>query len=175
MPTEAKVQQVSELAEVLRDVRGLVLADFTGLTVEAVTELRRRCREANARYLVVKNRLARLAIRDTPLESIADDLRGPTGMVVAKDDPVVPARILASFEKEFGKPRVKAGWVEGVHVGPERVASIANLPPRKELLAHVAAGVGAPLSGLVGTLGALLTQLAGVIDAIKQKKEAVAS
>lgn len=174
MPTELKEREVQELAAHFQGVRGLVLADFTGLTVEAVTELRRRCREANVTYLVVKNRLARLAVRGTPLENLSEDLKGPTSVVCAVDDPAAPARIVASFEREFGKPRLKAGWVEGTLVPGDRVASLATLPTRQELYSRVVGGLGAPLSALVGTLGALLGNLSGVIDGIRQKKEAAA-
>jgi large subunit ribosomal protein L10 len=175
MPTELKEQEVQVLAEHLRGVSGLVLADFSGLTVEKVTELRRRCREENVKYLVIKNRLARLAIRGTPLENISDDLKGPTGIACSTADPVAPARIIAAFERQFGKPRLKAGWVEGTLVGADRVASIVTLPTRHELYAQVVAGIGAPLSSMVGTLTALLSNLTGVIDGIRQKKEAAAS
>ncbi|MBN1424213.1 50S ribosomal protein L10 [Candidatus Fermentibacteria bacterium] len=175
MPTELKEKEVRELAQRFQDVRGLVLADFTGLTVEAVTDLRNRCRQANLRYIVVKNRLARLAVRDTPLESISDYLRGPTGVVLATEDPAGPARIVAEFQRQYGKPRLKGAWVEGTVLGEDRVASLATLPTRQQLLAQVSAGIGAPLSGLVYTLGALLGNLTGVIDGIRQKKEASAS
>lgn len=175
MPTELKEQEVRQLSEHFQNVRGLVLADFTGLTVEAVTDLRTRCRQANLKYLVIKNRLARLALRGTPLESISEHLRGPTGVVLAADDPTGPARVMAEFQRQYGKPRLKGAWVEGLVLGEDRVAYLAALPPRQQLLAQVTAGIGAPLSGLVYTLGALLGNLTGVIDGIREKKEAAAS
>jgi len=175
MPTEQKEQEVRELAEHFRDVSGLVLADFTGVTVEAVTELRRRCREADVTYLVVKNRLARLAVAGTSLENISSYLKGPTGVVSGTVDPAAPARIMSAFEREFGKPRLKAGWLEGTVVGEDRVKSLATIPSRQELYAQVTGGIGAPLAAMVGTLAALLSNLSGVIDGIRAKKEAAAS
>jgi len=116
MRTEEKKEVVSALAGHFQDVTGLVLADFAGLSVEAATEFRRRCREADTKYLVVKNRLARLAVQATELESISEYLKGPTGIVFATSNPLEPARVVTTFEKEHGTPKLRAGWIEGVFV-----------------------------------------------------------
>jgi large subunit ribosomal protein L10 len=82
---------------------------------------------------------------------------------------------MSAFEREFGKPRLKAGWLEGTVVGEDRVKSLATIPSRQELYAQVTGGIGAPLAAMVGTLAALLSNLSRVIDGIRAKKEAAAS
>lgn len=172
MPTEAKERVVSDLVDYLKDAKGLVLTDFTGLTVEDATEFRRRCREANVDYRVVKNRLARLAVEQTGFQGVIDHFRGPTGIMTALEDPIAPARVVRAFAKQFGRPMVKIGWIEGAILEQGEVARLADLPSRDELLARVTAGIGGPLSGFVGTLTSLLQSLVGTLESIaKEKKE----
>jgi large subunit ribosomal protein L10 len=171
MPSKVKENMVETLAEHFRDVRGLVLADFTGLSVEAATEFRRRCREADTSYLVVKNRLARLAIQSTEISNISNYLKGPTGVVATKEDPLGPVRVVTEFEKEHGTPKAKVGWIEGIVVEGGDIKRLASLPPRDVLLAQAVAGIGSPLSGLVGTLSGILQGLVITLDGIAKRKE----
>ncbi len=171
MRIEEKKEVVSALSVRFEGVRGLVLADFTGLSVEAATEFRRRCREADTKYLVVKNRLARLAVQATELESISEHLKGPTGIVFATGNPLEPAKIVTTFEKEHGRPKLRAGWIEGALVDKEQIMRLAQLPSRSELLAQAAAGIAAPLTGFVWTLSALLQGLVTALDGIAKQKE----
>ena len=171
MPSKAKENMIDTLAEHFRDVRGLVLADFTGLSVEAATEFRRRCREADTSYLVVKNRLARLAIQSMDISNISDYLKGPTGVVSTKADPLVPVRVVTEFEKEYGTPRAKVGWIEGTVVDGGDIKRLAGLPSREVLLAQAVAGISGPLSGLVGTLSGILQGLVATLDGIAKRKQ----
>ena len=170
MPTEVKEQVVERLIDRLQGIQGLVLADFTGLSVADTTEFRRRCREANLQYTVVKNRLAKRAVEEVGLSDLSDYLRGPTGLLLTQEDPISPIRLIAAFEKEFGRPSVKVGWIEGEIVDKENVKRLATLPSREELIARAVAGIGGPLSGFVGTLSALLQSLVGTIDSIAKQK-----
>ena len=171
MPSKIKEKMVDTLAEHFRDVKGLVLADFTGLSVEAATEFRRRCREADTSYLVVKNRLARLAIQSMGLSDISNYLKGPTGVVSTKLDPLGPARVVTEFEKEHGTPKPKIGWIEGIVVDGVDIKRLAGLPSRDVLLAQAVAGISSPLSGLVGTLSGILQGLVTTLDGIAKRKE----
>jgi large subunit ribosomal protein L10 len=171
MPSKLKEKVVETLSEHFRDVKGLVLADFTGLSVDAATEFRRRCRDADASYLVVKNRLARLAIQSTEISGMAEHLRGPTGVVSTKEDPLAPVRVITEFEKDHGTPKPKVGWIEGVVVDGSEIKRLANLPSRDVLLSQAVAGIGSPLSGLVGTLSGILQGLVTTLDGIAKRKQ----
>jgi len=170
MPTESKERVIESLVEYLQGVQGLVLADFTGLSVADTTEFRRRCREANLQYKVVKNRLAKRAVDDIGLGNLAEYLRGPTGVLLTQEDPIAPIRLIDTFKKEFGRPDVKVGWIEGDIVDKEHVKRLANLPSRDELIARTVAGIGGSLSGFVGSLSALLQSLVGTLDSIAKQK-----
>ncbi|MDI6823806.1 MAG: 50S ribosomal protein L10 [Bacillota bacterium] len=175
MPKPEKVETVANLREKLARCRGAVLADYRGLSVATMTELRRRFRAAGVEYRVVRNNLFRLAAREAGRAGLDPYLEGPTAVAFAYDDPVAAARVLQGFIREFKLPAVKAAWVEGQVVDAEGVARLAELPGRDVLLARVLGGVQAPLAGLAGCLGGLLRGLVTALDAVRrQKEEAVA-
>ena len=167
-----KVQLTSELSEILGASDVLYLTDFTGLNVKEITELRRRFREAGHRFVVVKNRLALRAIEQLDLPDIAEYLRGPTGFVVATDDPVAPAKMLRDFAKENeDRPTLKVGVVENRVILPAEVMTLAALPSREELLAGIVGSLAAPVAGIVGVLGGLIRDIASLVEEVAKKKE----
>lgn len=168
-----KVEVTAELVNRLSDVRVLYLADFTGLNVKDMTELRRRFREVGIRFIVVKNRLALRAFEQLELPDISEHLRGPTGFVIGGDDPVAPAKTLREFAKEYeDRPAVKVGLVDSRIVTAEEIQQLADLPPREELLANIMASLTAPVAGIVGVLNGLLRDLAYMIEEVARQREA---
>lgn len=166
-----KVEVTAELADVLGGADILYLTDFTGLNVKDMTELRRRVREAGSRYLVVKNRLALRALEKLDLPDISEHLRGPTGLIVAKDDPVAPAKTLRTFAKEYEeRPAIKGGVIKRRLVSPGEITTLAELPPRDELLAGIAGSLTAPVAGIVGVLNGLLRDLAYMVEEVARKQ-----
>lgn len=170
---EEKVRRVEELRDRLTRARGVVLAEFRGLTVEQQTRLRRELRGAGVEFRVVKNTLARIAARGTGAEALEASLVGPTAMAFGFDDPVAPARELVRAARELRDAlAVKAGWVEGRLLGPDEVRQLAELPPREQLLARVAGGLAAPLAGFGGVLAGLLRAFAYAVDQLRRQREA---
>ena len=171
--TKAQKQElVDALATKLRRSPTVYVTDFTGLDVARITELRRRLRAAGVEYLVVKNTLARRALGVAEVSALEPHLGGPTALVLAGADPVSAAKVLADFAREFEKPAVKIGLVEGKTVTPEQVRRIATLPSRNELLAQVGGALQAPLAGLVGALNGLLVTMVGALEALRTKRAA---
>jgi large subunit ribosomal protein L10 len=167
-----KIQLTAELADTLGESDVLYLTDFTGLNVKEITELRKRFREAGNRFIVVKNRLALRAIEQLDLPDLTEYLRGPTGFIVAGDDPVAPAKLLRDFAKENeDRPTLKVGVVEKRVVPAAEVMTLAALPPRGELLASIAGSLGAPVAGIVGVLEGLLRDIASMVEEVAKKKE----
>ncbi len=152
----------------------IYVTDFTGLRVKNMTELRRRLRAAGGEYVVVKNTLALRALQAVSKGGLDDVLHGPTGLVFVEADPVATAKILADFQKEFERPAVKAGLVDGRRVTPDEVKRLATLPSRDQLLGQLAGTLQAPLAGFVGALNGLLYQLAGALEALKTQREGAA-
>ena len=169
--TKAQKQElVTTLAAKLKRSPTLYVTDFTGLDVARITDLRRRLRAAGVEYVVVKNTLARRAFSEAQVTGVESHLDGPTALVLAGADAVAPAKILHDFAKEFEKPRIKIGLVEGKPIEPKQVARLAALPSREALLAQLGGALQAPLAGFAGALNGLLMMMAGALEALKNQK-----
>jgi large subunit ribosomal protein L10 len=169
--TKAQKQAVvTALADRLRRSPTVYVTDFTGLDVAKLTQLRRRLRAAGVDYVVVKNTLALRAFGHAEVAGLEPHLAGPTGLVLAGPDPVSAAKVLADFAREFEKPAVKAGLVDGKAVTPDQVKRLASLPTRPELLAQLGGVLQAPLAGFAGALNGLLTNFAGALEALRTKR-----
>ncbi len=170
MPTEEKVAKVEELTALMTGATAIYLADYTGIDVAAVTNLRSKLRQAEVEYQVVKNRLARRAAREAGISGLDGFLVGPTAMAFTKGDPVAAAKILQDFADAGGKLAIKTGVVDQHVISGEQVKVLAKLPPRDVLLASVARGVQAPLYGMVSVLSGLIRGLVGTVAALEQQR-----
>ena len=174
--TKAQKQElVTALAGRLRRSPTVYVTDFTGLDVAKLTQLRRRLRQAGTEFVVVKNTLARRALGDVQvpgLGGLEQHLAGPTGLVLAGADPVAAAKVLADFAREFEKPAIKVGLVDGRAVTPEQVKRLASLPTKLELLAQLGGALQAPMAGLVGALNGLLMNMVGALEALRNQRAA---
>ena len=169
MKRTEKEQLVTELKEKIGGAQALYYTDFTGLNVKRMTELRRRLRKANVEYVVIKNTLALRAVNESGL--VGSKLKGPTGLVMAKDA-VGAAKVLSDFAKENdAKPTVKGGMLEGASIDAAQVKRLAAMPSREQMLAELGAGLQSPLSAFLGAMNGLLMTFAGALDALKTQRE----
>ena len=174
MKKEEKATAVAELAEKFGRARLAVLTECSGLSVNQVTELRKQLRGAKAEYKIVKNTLAARASEGTSLSGLKSHLKGPTGVVIGYDDPVLPAKILRDFiaaEKRDEKIRITLGVLEGKVVQPAELAAIAKLPKKEVLIAMLLSAMQGPIRGVVYTLSAVLSKFVRVIAAIQDKRK----
>ena len=151
-------ETVESLAARLKDAPHVYVTDFSGLNVLRMTELRRRLRAAGVTYVVVKNTLAQRALAANGMTALDEHLAGPTGLVLAGKDPLAAAKVLSDFVKEFEKPSVKAGLVDGKSVTPGHVKRLGEIPSREVLLSQLAGAMNALLYNFVGALEALREQ-----------------
>lgn len=142
---QEKQQVVSEVTAKLRESSCSIVADYRGLNVAQVTELRKRLREAGVELQVLKNTLVRRATAEAQLTELDHALTGPTAVVFSKDDIVAAAKILTEFSKKNDALKVKAGVVEGRVVGPEQIKALAELPSREGLLSMLLSVLQAPI------------------------------
>jgi len=164
-----KEQLVSELKDKLQGATALYYTDFTGLNVKRMTDLRRRLRKANVEYVVIKNTLALRAVNESGL--VGERLRGPTGLVVARD-PVAAAKVITDFAKENDqKPAVKGGVFEGKQIDKAQVTKLASMPSREQMLAELGAGLQSPMAAFVGALNGLLYMFAGALEGLRAQRE----
>ena len=164
-----KEQLVVELKKKIGGAQALYYTDFTGLNVKRMTELRRRLRKANVEYVVIKNTLALRAVNESGL--VGERLKGPTGLVMAKDA-VGAAKVLTDFAKENDqRPAVKGGLLDGASINAAQVKRLAAMPTREQMLAELAAGLQAPLSGMLGALTGPFMMFVGALEALKTQRE----
>jgi len=168
--------QKQAIADELHDRLGaadvVYLTDFTGLTVEAIGELRKQLRDAGAEYRVVKNTLAVRALEGLDIPELRDHLQGPTALVLAGVDPVAPAKVVREFARENDdRPVVKVGVVERRTVTAEEVTRLAELPPRDYLLASIAGSLTAGVAGIAGVLNSLIRDIAYMVGEVAKQGE----
>jgi large subunit ribosomal protein L10 len=161
------------LSDLVGRSKGAILTDYRGLTVAEITDLRRRLRETNAEYHVVKNTLFKRAVQDG--EGLNPHLEGPTAIAFALTDPVAPTKVLLDFIREKRKVTLKAGWIDGRIYDEPQLTALSKLPPREVLIAQVVGGIQAPITGLVGTLQAIISDFVYTVQAIADKKQGAAS
>jgi large subunit ribosomal protein L10 len=166
-----KATSSAELREKLGAARSAVLTDFRGLSVAEITELRTLLRKSAVEYTVVKNTLAKIAVKDTNLAGLAAYFEGPIAIAISREDPMAASRVLSTWSKTRPTFAVKGGMVEGQLVGPAEIAALADLPPREVLLARVAGAFQAPLQALANVLAGPVRALASALDQVRQQKE----
>src|SRR5215210_4845523 len=174
MLKEQKQRVVDQLAQRLRDSDTLMVADYRGLTMPEIDELRGRLLEAGARFTVVKNTLTRRAAEAAGRQEVLDLIDGPTAIafIDAEGDPAAVAKILNDTARTNDVLVIRGGLLEGTVVGDVEIKRLATLPSAEVLRAQVVGAIAAPLTTVVGLFAAPLRDLVGVIDArIRQLEE----
>jgi len=174
MQRSEKERVVAELAERLRSAETLMVADYRGLTMPEIDELRTRLLEAGARFTVVKNTLTKLAAEEAGTKDVLELIDGPTAIAFleADGDPVAAAKVLNETARARDVLVIRGGILEGVVVGDDDIKRLAALPAAEVLQAQLVGAVAAPLTTVVGLFAAPLRDLVGVIDArIRQLEE----
>jgi len=172
MKRAEKEQLVIELKEKIEGATALYYTDFTGLNVKRMTDLRRRLRKANVEYVVIKNTLALRAVNESGL--VGERLRGPTGLVVAKDA-VAAAKVITDFAKENEqRPAVKGGMFEGKAIDKAQITKLASMPSREQMLSELGAGLQSPMAAFLGALNGVLYMFAGSLEALRVQREGAA-
>jgi large subunit ribosomal protein L10 len=161
---------VEELTDSFSEAQALVITDYLGLDVAEMTELRRRLREAGVKYKVVKNTLAGIAAEKANVDEIDEYFVGPTAIAFGIDDAVSPAKILVDFAEEHENLGIKAGTLDDSIISIEKVESLAEIPPREQLLAQAFSGMQSPIKGLVSVLNGNLRGLVQTLNQIKEQK-----
>ena len=172
MKLEAKQQITEDLHDRFARSAIIVLTDYKGLDVTSINELRRKLRESNIEYQVVKNTLLVRAAEDTEIALIKDHFKGPSAVAISYDDPVAPAKVLTQFAKENDKLEIKVGVLNGKVLDVQAIKALAMLPSREVLLAHVLSTINAVPTSFVRVLAEVPRSLLNVLSAIKDQKEA---
>ena len=172
MRLEQKKDIVDELHRKFQDTKIVILTDYKGLDVESINDLRRKLREADVEYRVVKNTLLRRAAEETDVAKIRDDFKGPSAIAMSFEDPVAPARVLTKFAEDNKKFEVRLGVMGEKVLSIEDIKALSSLPSREVLLAKVLSAMIAVPTGLVSALSDVPRRMVNVLQAIKEQKEA---
>jgi large subunit ribosomal protein L10 len=170
MNREEKAAAISELSEGIGHATNAFLISFKGITVPQVTELRKQVRESGSSYLVVKNTLALIAVKDSPLVALKGQFKGETAVAFNRTDAVVLAKALTTFAKTVPSVQFKGAMLNGQIVPASEIQNIANLPSREALISKLLYLMQSPIRGLVTVLSANIRNLAVVIDQIAKAK-----
>jgi large subunit ribosomal protein L10 len=168
---EKKKQFVAGLKERLEKSKVVILTDYKGLNVDAMTDLRSKLHEAGIEYQVVKNTMLRLASEGTDVEAIKNNFKGPSAIALSFEDPVAPAKILTDFAKDHDKLEIKIGVMGGKVLELDSIKALSSLPSREQLLALVLSTMNAVPTSLVTALSDVPRRMVNVLSAIKDQKQ----
>ena len=155
-----KGEEVSSLAEKIKNAKFVLLTDYRGISVGEVTELRNTLRNANSEYKVIKNNIIKRALDANGESGLDEVLEGPTAVVMTEGDYLEPLKAIYKFSKDNEFYKIKGGIIEGKIVSTEELITLAKLPSRQELLGMLA-------GGLLGTI----SKFAVAIDQVRMQKE----
>lgn len=167
-----KEKIITDLHESFKKSRIVILTNYQGLDVSAISKLRRKLREVGVEYRVVKNTLIIRASEDTDAALIKDYFKGPSALAFSYDDPVAPAKVLVDFAKENDKLAIRVGIMKGKVIDSNKIKALSSLPSREVLLGQLLSVMNGVPTALVRVLNGVPVKLLNVLQAIKDKKEA---
>ena len=158
-----KKEEVSKLAEQMKNAKLILLTDYRGINVSDVTALRAEIRNIGAEYKVIKNNITRRALAECGIEGLDEQLEGPTAVIMTSEDYLEPTKVIYNFTKNNDYYKIKGGVVDGKVMIAEEIITLAKLPSRQELLSMLAGGLLANIS-----------KFAVALDQVKIQKESEA-
>ncbi len=170
MNKKQKENFITDMNGRLKKANATFLVDYHGLDVESINKVRGELRNSGTEFSVVKNRLLKLASKDTDSESIDEYFVGPCAIAITYDDIVAPAKVLVDLSKELKKLEIKVGQTSGKPMTPDDIKRLANLPGREQLLAQVLSAMQAVPTSFVRVTNGVLVNLMNVLKAIEETK-----
>jgi large subunit ribosomal protein L10 len=172
MPNDSKLEAVAEIKERFSRASAVILADYRGLSVKEMQQLRVKMREQGCEVRVYKNSLTEIALRELAMPDLGGLLAGPTAFTFAFGDPVAPAKTMMAFAKDHKVLEVKGGIIENQVVGAEGIKALASLPSRDELLAKLLGTMINPIVGFARVLNGPVEAFARTVQAVADQKAA---
>jgi large subunit ribosomal protein L10 len=170
MPKPEKIEIVRDVIERFRSSTAVYFVDYQGLTVAEISALRRKLKEKQAELKVAKNTLLRIALKDAELGE-APILEGPTGVIIAHDDPIIPLKVVMEFAKDKPHLKAKGSLMDHTFYDQAQVLAISQLPTKKEMLAQIVSSLQAPAFNLVWALRGVAASLVYTLQAIAEKQQ----
>lgn len=173
MATKAfKEDKIKSIKEKLEKAQVAIVTEYKGLSVDEITNLRRKLQKEDGDYTVTKNTLAKIAVKGTEFEILTDCFKGPIALALGFKDQVSPAKALSNFIKEVKKGEIIAAALDGKLLSADEAKALANLPSKEEIYAKMLGCVNSPASGIANATNSVLTQLVRTIAAVRDTKVA---
>ena len=173
MATKAfKQEKIDHIKSNVEKAKVAIVTNYKGLSVEEITNLRRRLQKEGSDYTVTKNTLAKIAVKGTNFEVLSDVMKESTAIAFGFDDEVSAAKVVEKFIKDTKKCEIIAGALDGQLLDAKQVAELAKTPSKEELYAKMLGCVNSPATGIVGSVNAVMSSLVRAIDAVAKKKSA---
>ena len=174
MPKPEKIEKVNELKEKFEPRSAVILTEYRGLSVEAISNLRIELGKRDVEYRVIKNTLAKLAVEGTPYEGLSPWLEGPVAAAFVDGDATAAAKALLDFARANPSLKLKGGILQGKILDAAQVRALATLPPREVMLARLAGSLRSPVARLHNSLSSFTRNLAYVLAQVAEEKEKAA-
>lgn len=173
MSTKAfKNDKVALIKEKIDKAQVVIISEYKGLSVEEITKLRRALQKDGGDFMVTKNTLAKIAIKDTPYEVMAETLKGPIALAFGFEDQVAPAKALSQFIKDTKKGEILGAVLDGKLMSAEEAKALATLPSKEEIYAKMLGCINSPASGIANSVNAVMSSLVRAIAAVRDQKAA---
>ena len=173
MATKAfKSEKIESIKAKAQKAQVAVLTEYKGYSVEEITNLRRALQKDGGDYMVTKNTLAKIALKGTDFEVLADSLTGAIAIAFGYEDQVSPAKVVAKFIKDTKKGEILGGALDGKLLDAKEVEALAKLPSKEELIAKILGSINSPASGIVGGINGVMSALVRAIAAVRDQKAA---
>ena len=173
MSTKAfKQDKVSQIKENIDKAQVAIITEYKGYSVEEITNLRRALQKEGGDYMVTKNTLAKLAVKDTPYEVLAETFKGPIAIAFGFEDQVAPAKALSKFIKDTKKGEIIAAAMDGKLLSADEAKALATIPSKEEIYAKMLGCVNSPATGIVGSINAVMASLTRAVAAVRDQKSA---
>jgi large subunit ribosomal protein L10 len=169
MPSVKNQEELKKLTQKFKTMKGMILAEYHGLNVIEISELRNKLRQNKSEFTVVKNTLSELALKEAGIDA-GDNFVGPTAIVFENDDIVSPAKTIVDFAKTHEKLKIKKAFMDGKFVAVDIVNTLSSLPTREVLIAKMLGSMNAPISGFVNVLSANIRGLITVLNEAGKKQ-----
>lgn len=168
-----KSEMISQIKEKFEQSTAMYLVDYSGVTVEEISKLRREFANEGASYKVFKNTLVKRAIAEIGgMEEFNDQLVGMIGIAFADENYVAPAKIIKDFNDKHKKFTFKGCYIESTFYGEDQLSTLASMPTKEEVISSIIGSIAAPASGIVGSINAVMRDLVSVIDEVGKTKAA---
>lgn len=173
MATKAfKEDKIKAIKEKLEKAQVAIVTEYKGYSVEEITNLRRKLQKEDGDYTVTKNTLAKIAVKGTNFEVLADCFKGPIALAFGFKDQVSPAKVVASFIKEAKKGEIVGAALDGKLLSADEAKALATLPSKEEIYAKMLGCINSPASGIANATNSVITQLVRTMAAVRDAKTA---